>query len=111
MLADDDSHEGHSHATLNPDADKRPLSMALGLVGIAVNLEATGQVSRANRASLNVDGSFQHILSDLIAFVAAAIAAGVILATGFSRADGVAALLVAAIMIRASYRLLRDSGR
>lgn len=34
-----------------------------------------------------------------------------ILATGFERADGIASLLVAALMLWASYGLLRDSGR
>ena len=38
-------------------------------------------------------------------------AGGVILATGFTRADGIAALLIAAVMLRASIGLLRDSGR
>jgi cobalt-zinc-cadmium efflux system protein len=60
---------------------------------------------------MNVEGSFQHILTDLYAFVATAVAGGVILATGFVRADGIAALLVAALMLRAAVGLLRDSGR
>lgn len=85
--------------------------LVLALVGIAVNLAATWQLSKANRRSMNVEGSFQHILTDLFAFVATAIAGAIILATGFARADGIAALLVAALMVRASYGLLRDSGR
>ena len=60
---------------------------------------------------MNIEGSFQHILTDLVAFIATAIAGVVILATGLDRADGVAALIVAAIMLRAAYGLLRDSGR
>ena len=85
--------------------------LVVALVGIGVNLLATWQLSGANRRSLNVEGSFQHVLNDLFAFVATAIAGGVILATGWVRADAVAALLVAALMLRASWRLLRDSGR
>ncbi len=85
--------------------------LVVALAGIVVNLAATWQLSRANRASMNIEGSFQHILTDLIAFVATAIAGGVILTTGWVRADAVAALLVAAIMLRAAYMLLRDSGR
>jgi cobalt-zinc-cadmium efflux system protein len=65
----------------------------------------------ANRDSLNVQGAFQHILTDLAAFVATAIAGLVILLTGFERADGIAALFVAALMLRAAYFLLRESGR
>ena len=60
---------------------------------------------------MNIEGSFQHILTDLIAFIATAIAGAVILATGWTRADGVAALFVAAVMVRAAWGLLRDSGR
>ena len=60
---------------------------------------------------MNIEGSFQHLLTDLYAFIATAIAGVVILATGFDRADAVAALLVAALMLRAAVGLLRDSGR
>ena len=60
---------------------------------------------------MNVEGSFQHLLTDLAAFVLTAVAGVVILATGFRAADGIAALAIAAIMLRAAYGLLRDSGR
>jgi cobalt-zinc-cadmium efflux system protein len=85
--------------------------LAVAILGIAVNLVATAILARANRQSLNVEGAFQHILTDLAAFVATAIAGAVMLLTGFSRADGIAALLVAALMLRAAFMLLRESGR
>jgi len=85
--------------------------LVVALVGIGVNLVATWQLSGANRRSLNIEGSFQHLLTDLFAFIATAIAGAVILAAGWVRADPVAALLVAALMLRASWGLLRDSGR
>jgi len=85
--------------------------LVVALVGIGVNLAATWQLAGANRESLNVEGSYQHVLNDLFAFIATAIAGAVILATGWVRADAVAALIVAALMLRASWRLLRDSGR
>ena len=84
--------------------------LIVALVGVAVNLAATWTLARANRQSLNVEGAFQHILTDLLAFVGTAIAGAIVLLTGFARADGIAALLVAAIMVRAAYTLLRDSG-
>lgn len=87
------------------------LVLAVALGGIAVNLAATATLARANRQSLNVEGSFQHILTDLFAFIGTAIAAGVILITGFERADPIASLLIAALMLRSAYGLLRDSGR
>jgi cobalt-zinc-cadmium efflux system protein len=85
--------------------------LAVALVGVVVNLLATWVLAKANRESLNVEGSFQHILTDLYAFIGTGIAAIVILATGFDRADAIAALFVAALMLRACYGLLRDSGR
>jgi cobalt-zinc-cadmium efflux system protein len=85
--------------------------LIVALVGIGVNLLATWQLAQANRESMNIEGSFQHLLTDLAAFVFTAIAGAVILATGFTRADGIASLLIAAIMLRAAYGLLRDSGR
>jgi cobalt-zinc-cadmium efflux system protein len=85
--------------------------LAVALAGIVVNLLATLVLSGANRRSLNVEGAFQHVLTDLYAFIATAIAGGVILATGFRAADGIAALLVAALMLRSGWGLLRESGR
>ena len=85
--------------------------LIVALVGIAVNLAATYTLSKANRQSMNIEGSFKHIVTDLAAFIATAIAGAIILATGFRRADPIASLLIAAIMLYAAYGLLRDSGR
>jgi cobalt-zinc-cadmium efflux system protein len=87
------------------------LVLVVALAGIVVNLAATAILARANRASLNVEGSFQHLLTDLYAFVGTAIAAAVIVLTGFDRADAIASLLVAGLMLRSAVGLLRDSGR
>jgi cobalt-zinc-cadmium efflux system protein len=95
----------------NPPDVEGGAVLVVAIVGIAVNLVATWVLSRANRTSLNVEGAYQHLLTDLAAFVATAIAGAVILLTGFREADGIAALLVAAIMLYAAYGLLRDSGR
>jgi cobalt-zinc-cadmium efflux system protein len=93
-----------------PDVEGGPV-LAVAILGIAVNLAATWILASADRRSLNVEGAFQHILTDLAAFVATAIAGAVVLATGFAQADGIAALLVAALMLRAGAMLLRESGR
>jgi cobalt-zinc-cadmium efflux system protein len=87
------------------------LVLAVALVGILVNLLAVRMLSSANRRSLNVEGSFQHVLTDLYGFIATALAAGVILASGFQRADPIASLLIAGLMTRSGLSLVRDSGR
>ncbi|MCW2622580.1 MAG: cation diffusion facilitator family transporter, partial [Frankiales bacterium] len=85
--------------------------LAVALLGIGVNLLATWLVSRADRTSLNVEGAFQHLLNDLFAFVATAVAGLVVLLTGWARADAVAALIVAALMAWAGWGLLSASWR
>jgi len=83
--------------------------LAVALVGIGVNLAATAVLSRASRESLNVRGAFLHVATDLAAFVGTAIAGGVVLATGWDRADPLASLLVAGLMFWAAYSLVRES--
>jgi cobalt-zinc-cadmium efflux system protein len=85
--------------------------LGIALVGIAVNLVATLVLSRANQESLNVRGAYLHIATDLAAFVGTALAGGLVLLTGWSRFDPIAGLLVAALMMRSSWSLLRESGR
>ncbi|WP_055589660.1 cation diffusion facilitator family transporter [Streptacidiphilus griseoplanus] len=87
------------------------LVLITALAGVAVNLAATWSISRANRTSLNVEGAYQHILTDLFAFIATAVAGGVMVVTGFARADAIASLVVVALMLRAGAGLVRDSGR
>ncbi len=86
--------------------------VGVALAGIAVNGAATAALAGAGReAHMSVEGSFQHILTDLFAFVGTALAGAVILLTGFERADPLASLLVAALMLRSAVVLLRASGR
>lgn len=96
---------------VSPPAVEGAIVLVVALVGVAVNLAATWTLSRANRQSLNVEGAFRHLLTDLFAFVATAVAGAVVLLTGFDRADGLASLLIAASMLWAAFGLLRDSGR
>jgi cobalt-zinc-cadmium efflux system protein len=87
------------------------LMTAVAAVGVVVNVLAAWVLAKANRQSLNVEGSFQHIVTDLYAFVGTLIAGIVILATGFDRADPIASLFVAALMIRSGFQLQRRAIR
>jgi cobalt-zinc-cadmium efflux system protein len=99
------------HRLVSPPEVGGRTVLIVALVGIAANLVATWQLAQANRENMAVEGSFQHILTDLYAFVATAVAAGVVLGTGFDRADPIASLFVAALMLRSAYGLLKSSGR
>ena len=72
-------------------------------------LVASAVLARASRESLNVRGAFLHIATDVAAFGAAALAGGLILATGRDRFDPIASLVVAALMLWSSVQLLRES--
>jgi cobalt-zinc-cadmium efflux system protein len=96
---------------LDPPDVAGGLVLTTALVGVAVNLAATWALSKANRSSLNVEGAFQHILTDLFAFIATVIAGIVMVTTGFLRADAIASLVVAGLMVKAGIGLVRDSGR
>jgi cobalt-zinc-cadmium efflux system protein len=86
--------------------------VAVAGAGIIVNGGATIALAGAGREShMSIEGSFQHLLTDLFAFIGTALAGVVILLSGFDRADAIASLLVAALMVRSALGLLRDSGR
>jgi cobalt-zinc-cadmium efflux system protein len=111
----------------SPPAVNGTVVLVVALAGIVVNLIAARTLAGSGHEhahshaglhahphesrSLNVEGSYRHILTDLYGFVATAVAAVVILATGFGRADAIASLLIAALMLHAAYGLLRESGR
>ena len=87
--------------------------LAVALAGIPVNLLAVRILAgdAEHERTLNVEGSYRHLLTDLYGFIATAIAAGTILATGFNRADAITSLFIATLMLYAAYGLLKASGR
>jgi cobalt-zinc-cadmium efflux system protein len=85
--------------------------IGVALAGLVVNLVATLQLRHADRENMAVEGSFQHLLTDLYAFAGTLVAGIVVVSTGFDRADPIASLAVVLLMLRAAYGLLKDSGR
>ena len=92
-----------------PETEGGPV-LVVALVGVVVNLVAAWVLARADRRSLNVEGAYRHILTDLYGFLGTAVAGVVILATGFTRADAIASIVVVALMVHAAWGLLRESG-
>lgn len=98
------------HRLIDPPAVAGLPVLVVALAGVAVNLAATWLLAKANRSSLNVEGAYQHILTDLYAFVGTVVAALVILGTGWTRADSIASLVVCALMLWAGTKLVREAG-
>jgi len=95
----------------DPPAVDGAVVLVVGLAGAGVNVAAASALSRAERRSLNVEGARAHVLADLYASFGAALAGLLVLVAGFERADGVVALLVAALMVRSGVGLLGQATR
>ncbi|AXE37509.1 Cadmium, cobalt and zinc/H(+)-K(+) antiporter [Acidipropionibacterium virtanenii] len=96
---------------VNPPEVTGVTVLVVAVIGIVVNIAATWLIARADRTSLNIRGAYQHVLTDLFGFIGTAVAGVIILATGWTRADPIASLVVVALMLRAGWGLTRDSGR
>ncbi|MFY9578056.1 MAG: cation diffusion facilitator family transporter [Gaiellaceae bacterium] len=92
-----------------PEDVRGGLVLVVALGGAAASVAASLILARASRESLNVRGAFLHLLTDVAAFGTAAVAGGLVLATGWDRFDPLASLAVAALMLGSSWRLLRES--
>ena len=99
------------HRLLSPAPVDARTVLVVAVVGAGVNVVAAWQLAKAEHRSLNLEGSLQHVLTDLYAFIGTAVAAVVILLTGFVRADALASVLVAGLMLRSAYGLLVAAGR
>ena len=96
---------------ISPPEVRGGIVLVVALAGIAVNLAAVALLAGPSRGSLNMRGAFLHVTTDLAAFAGTAIAGGIVLATGWNRADPIASLLVAALIFWSSFTLLRESTR
>jgi cobalt-zinc-cadmium efflux system protein len=83
--------------------------LAVGVVGIGVNVAAGAILFRAREGSLNVEATFRHVLADLLASLGVVVAAVVILATGWLEADPIVSVLIALLVLASSWSILRDS--
>jgi cobalt-zinc-cadmium efflux system protein len=93
-----------------PDATGRVM-IAVAVLGVVVNIIATMLAKRADTARLSVRGAVSHLVNDVWAFLATAVAGVVIVLSGWTRADALASLIVAVLMAVTGIGLLRASGR
>jgi cobalt-zinc-cadmium efflux system protein len=96
---------------VHPSTVDGAVLVVVAAVGVAVNVVATVTMARANRRSLNIEGAYRHILTDLYGFAGTLIAGVVIVLWGFDRADAIASLVVVVLMLKAAVELLRPSVR
>ena len=90
------------------EVDAAPM-LVFAAIGLGANVVSFGFLARRRNQSLNMRGAYLEVLSDLLGSVAVIVAALVILATGFTRADSIASLVIAAMILPRSLSLLRGA--
>jgi cobalt-zinc-cadmium efflux system protein len=83
--------------------------LTVALLGLVVNLAAAGILNRAAGENLNVQAALRHVFADVAASVGVAVAAVVVLATGWRQADPVAGMAIGVLILASSWTILRDS--
>jgi cobalt-zinc-cadmium efflux system protein len=86
------------------------IMVVVAILGLLVNIAAFALLHGADRQNLNVRGAAIHVLGDLLGSVAALIAGAVILLTGWTPIDPLLSVLVALIIVRSGWQVVRESG-
>ncbi len=93
-----------------PPAVASTSMLLVGVLGLVGNLAAMGVLVGGRHGNLNLRAAFLEVTADALGSVAVVVAAVVIGWTGWTRADAVAGILVAALIVPRAVALLRTSG-
>jgi cobalt-zinc-cadmium efflux system protein len=84
--------------------------LAIAVAGLVVNLIVFAILHGAERQNLNVRAATVHVLGDLLGSIGAIAAAAIILATDWLAADPLISCVIALIILRSAWSVVRDSG-
>jgi cobalt-zinc-cadmium efflux system protein len=82
--------------------------LALGLLGLAGNVAATVVLSGGGREDLNLEGALRHSFADALGSLGVVIAGAFVLAGGSSIVDPIVGLVIAALVLASSWRLIKE---
>jgi cobalt-zinc-cadmium efflux system protein len=85
------------------------LMLVVAIAGLIVNVIAARMLHAHGASSLNVRAAYLHVLGDLLGSVGTVAAAVIIRWTGWLAADPIASILMAALILRGAWRLVRES--
>jgi cobalt-zinc-cadmium efflux system protein len=85
------------------------LMLAVAAVGLVANVIAFAILHGGSRENLNMRGALLHVLGDLLGSAAAMVAAIVIIVTGWTPIDPILSMLVALLILRSAWGLVRQS--
>jgi cobalt-zinc-cadmium efflux system protein len=85
------------------------LMFVVAVAGLVVNIIAARMLHASGESSLNVRAAYLHVLSDLLGSVGTVAAAVIVRWTGWLAADPIASLIMALLILRGAWRVVRDS--
>ncbi|HKY90366.1 MAG TPA: cation diffusion facilitator family transporter [Nevskiaceae bacterium] len=94
---------------ITPQQVEGGVMAAIAMVGLVANLVAFAFLHGAHEHDLNRRSAAAHVLSDLLGSVAALAAGGIILLTGWMRADPLLSLFAASLIVRTGVKVTRES--
>jgi len=83
--------------------------LAIGGLGLVVNLVGAWLLHHDAEHSLNVRAAYLEILSDAVSSLGVLVAAGIVLLTGWTRADALVSVGIALFIVPRTWRLLRQA--
>ena len=84
--------------------------MVIAIIGLAVNILVFWILSSSDEMNLNLRGAVLHVVGDVLGSLAAIAASLVIMFTGWMQADPLLSMLAAGLILRAGFRIVRESG-
>ena len=83
--------------------------LAVAIGGLIVNIVVFKILTGADQENLNIRGAVLHVLGDLLGSAAAILAALIIMTTGWMPIDPILSVLVAMLILRSAWRLVKAS--
>lgn len=100
--------EAYQRLRVPPTIDALPM-LGVATLGLVANGLSAWVLSRGETTNLNLRGALLHVLADALGSVGVIVAGVVILLTGWTIADPIAAMLIGVLVLWASVGLLRES--
>ena len=101
--------EGIQRLVDPPDVSPRGL-LVFGVIGLVGNLVAMAVLHSGRTANLNMRAAFLEVVNDAVGSVAVIVSGLVIAATGWTRTDAVAGILIVALIVPRAVVILREAG-
>jgi len=94
---------------LHPSPVHAGSMLAFAAVGLVANAVSLALLAPRRGSSLNLRAAYLEVLGDLLGSALVVVAAGVVALTGFTRADPITSLVIAALVAPRSFTLMRDA--